>query len=43
LSALIRNTWKSLAENLSILDGVVLLDGTGYDIAQLMKNAGTPK
>ncbi len=27
--------------NLSILDGVVLLDGIGYDITQLMKNAGT--
>lgn len=28
--------------SLSILDGVVLLDGAGYDITQLMKNAGTP-
>lgn len=27
--------------NLSILDGVVLLDGAGYDMALLMKNAGS--
>lgn len=27
--------------NLSILDGVVLLDGSGYDITLLMKNAST--
>lgn len=27
--------------SLSILDGVVLLDGTGYDVSLLMKNAGS--
>ena len=31
---------KKSGGSLSILDGVVLLDGTGYDISQLMKNAG---
>lgn len=42
LAALVSIDEKYLAKSggsLSILDGVVLLDGTGYDITQLMKNA----
>lgn len=44
LAALVSIDGKYLEKsggNLSILDGVVLLDGTGYDITQLMKNAGS--
>jgi arylformamidase len=44
LAALVSIDQKYLEKsggNLSILDGVVLLDGTGYDINQLMKNAST--
>lgn len=44
LAALVSVDGKYLeksGENLSILDGVVLLDGTGYDISQLMKNSNT--
>lgn len=43
LTALISIDEKYLQKSggsLSILDGVVLLDGTGYDISQLMKNGG---
>jgi acetyl esterase/lipase len=42
LAALVSIDGKYLEKsggNVSILDGVVLLDGTGYDITQLMKNA----
>lgn len=45
LAALVSLDEKYLEKSggsLSILDGVILLDGTGYDIAQLMKNA-SPK
>lgn len=44
LAALVSIDEKYLEKSggsLSILDGVVLLDGTGYDITQLMKNADT--
>jgi acetyl esterase/lipase len=44
LAALVSIDEKYLEKSgggLSILDGVVLLDGTGYDITQLMKHAGS--
>jgi arylformamidase len=44
LAALVSIDQKYLEKagsNLSILDGVVLLDGAGYDISQLMKNSNT--